>query len=640
MNRKLTFFLCLAATALSTAMADQSRTIVPGPSTIDAVTVYQYRCLVTRSLAGDFAPGLYTWKFTDLPSQLLEESVRVSGRGTAAAKIIDIRIDRVMGSESGRETVRALERMLQDIDRQIQEVADRIEVLNKKGDLIKGLSLARPADDRAGSSGSGENPDGWQRRLDFIDSQLTLVLERLRAVNTEKKDLEKKRAVIAHDLDQQNGLWGKEQKAVFVDVDVTRAGTEKIDLTYVVPGVTWTPMYDVRIDSGKNEALVTYQALVTQRTGEDWTNVQLSLSTAQPASQGGPLQLSPWLANTADSQLGALHCVVSDDQENNLPGVTVTLSRESVRLSKTCDSRGRVSFFNLQPGLYDLRAELPGFKTVVQRGIEVRSGRIARLHIEITPAALEEQLTIKAEVSYEEAKDAAAPAEEPEIEAKTETSEAVDKMLSASFNIRDRQTVPSSTEKKKMTIAIVSLSLEKDYLAVPKLAEKISLVARITNGPDFPLLAGQASVFFDNDFISTAVIPDVSANDRFALTVGDVPGMKARWQLAGGTRAETGLIGKKVQLTYEITITLESLLKTAQTILVRDQVPITSSKDVTIEILETAPSPIKEADKLGTLKDGIISWSIPLAPMEKKEIKLKFRITHPKNSPLIEWATR
>eukprot|EP00466_Bigelowiella_natans_P004787 jgi/Bigna1/135013/aug1.27_g9721 len=62
---------------------------------------------------------------------------------------------------------------------------------------------------------------------------------------------------------------------------------------YTVQGATWTPSYDLRVneDSDENnraEATLTYFGMVSQRTGEDWKNVHLQLSTATPSQAGLP----------------------------------------------------------------------------------------------------------------------------------------------------------------------------------------------------------------------------------------------------------------------------------------------------------------------------------------------------------------
>jgi uncharacterized protein (TIGR02231 family) len=62
-----------------------------------------------------------------------------------------------------------------------------------------------------------------------------------------------------------------------------------VSLSYVVPGATWQPEYDLDFAPrtrgskvGPGTARLTVGAVVRQTTGEDWSNVRLSLSTARP----------------------------------------------------------------------------------------------------------------------------------------------------------------------------------------------------------------------------------------------------------------------------------------------------------------------------------------------------------------------
>ncbi|HOW84553.1 MAG TPA: mucoidy inhibitor MuiA family protein [Candidatus Aminicenantes bacterium] len=628
--------LGLALAAPAASGAGQAAADVSGASTIESVTIYQNRCMITRTLTGDVVPGLHTWEFRDLPIQLLEESVRVSGRGTAGARIIDIRIQQALGSESSQASIKELEKKRDDLTAQLLEVADRLDVLAKEAELVKGVSVLKPGDDKSAAAGQAGNAADWQRRLDFIESQLPKILEQTRRLNAEKNALEKKRGVVQHDLDQQASLLVRQRKAVLVDVDVTKAGTEKLSLSYVVPGVTWSPSYDIRIDSQKDEATLTYQALVSQTTGEDWNNVQLFLSTAEPALQSRPRRLEAWRVDTASGERGAVSCFVTDSQGTPLAGATVILMGGAFRRSLTSDVHGRVLLVNLKPGTYSLRAQLPGFKVVVREGLEVRPGRRAGLDLVLEQASLEEEVTVAAKVSYDELAAVAEEAPAPEEEAAVETAEAADRTMATVFEIKQRQNVPSSRERKKVTIAVEALPVEKEFLTVPKLAETISLNARITNAAEFLLLPGPAGLFYDNDYISTADVPLVASNDHFTLAVGDVPGVKVRWRQVSKTRTETGLVGKKVQLTYEIAISLENLTRSPRTVLVKDQVPVTTSKDVTVDILQAVPEPVKTVLDEDEARSGILAWPVTLGPQEKKVISLKFRITHPKNRPLVE----
>jgi ribosomal protein L29 len=51
---------------------------------------------------------------------------------------------------------------------------------------------------------------------------------------------------------------------------------------YFVQGAKWTPTYVCRLNSVTNTAAIALRALICQRTGEDWSGVQIELSTATP----------------------------------------------------------------------------------------------------------------------------------------------------------------------------------------------------------------------------------------------------------------------------------------------------------------------------------------------------------------------
>ena len=60
----------------------------------------------------------------------------------------------------------------------------------------------------------------------------------------------------------------------------------QIDLSYLVGNVSWQPFYDIRIKDNKSNVQFFLKANITQSTGEDWNNVSLKLTTANPAEGG------------------------------------------------------------------------------------------------------------------------------------------------------------------------------------------------------------------------------------------------------------------------------------------------------------------------------------------------------------------
>jgi len=70
-----------------------------------------------------------------------------------------------------------------------------------------------------------------------------------------------------------------------VDLEVRLAGGDKhkLDVSYVVAAPMWKPTYRVVLpESGKGEALLQAWAVVDNTSGEDWTNVTMSLTSGEP----------------------------------------------------------------------------------------------------------------------------------------------------------------------------------------------------------------------------------------------------------------------------------------------------------------------------------------------------------------------
>lgn len=80
-------------------------------------------------------------------------------------------------------------------------------------------------------------------------------------------------------------------------IEVTQADKIKLDLSYIVSGSSWTPLYDLRVNSEKQLLDLSYNAVIRQSTAEDWDNVKIKLSTAQPQLGGEvPKQVPQYLS--------------------------------------------------------------------------------------------------------------------------------------------------------------------------------------------------------------------------------------------------------------------------------------------------------------------------------------------------------
>lgn len=96
---------------------------------------------------------------------------------------------------------------------------------------------------------------------------------------------------------------------------------------------------------------------------------------------------------------GTIEAVVADSQGGLLPGASVVLTNveQGTAQSQTTDSRGIVRFLAVPVGVYELRAELPGFNTAVFEKIQVNPGSNQRLSLALQVGSVSETVTVQAE---------------------------------------------------------------------------------------------------------------------------------------------------------------------------------------------------------------------------------------------------
>lgn len=143
-------------------------------SAIEAVTVYRDRALVKRVSRSNYQPGIYNFKIVNLPLTLMDESVRVSGSGTAAAKILDIKIRGEKFEESASGRINELEKDQRELENQLRVLSDRTELLQRQDEFLRSLLKIDSADKEQVLQKKGITE--WARMFEFLESSLGNIL--------------------------------------------------------------------------------------------------------------------------------------------------------------------------------------------------------------------------------------------------------------------------------------------------------------------------------------------------------------------------------------------------------------------------------------------------------------------------------
>lgn len=288
---RLSLLLGLFAVALRLSAA-------PVDSRISAVTVYQDRAVVTRAATVQLTGGTTELVFANLPQSLNEQSLQVSGKGTAQATILDVSAKQTFVDYTPNARVKELEDQLRALGKQMRGIDDRQNLLNASAatlDRMEGALFAPPAKDVP-------RPDlnQFTASLAYLSEQKAKLTTERATLDEQREDLQNKINTVQNQLNELRGTGGKAFKTVTVRVAAAQAGSLDVSLAYTVPGASWAPSYDARVASSERLVQLDYFGIVRQGTGEDWKDVALTLSTARPSLGGAAPVLSVWQLDVFD----------------------------------------------------------------------------------------------------------------------------------------------------------------------------------------------------------------------------------------------------------------------------------------------------------------------------------------------------
>ena len=95
---------------------------------------------------------------------------------------------------------------------------------------------------------------------------------------------------------------------------------------------------------------------------------------------------------------------VKDATQAVAPGATLTITNVETGINRTAssDAQGRYVFSDIAPGKYDLSCALPGFKTVVRRGLTLTIGAEVEIDLNLEVGQVAERVTVTGEASLVE----------------------------------------------------------------------------------------------------------------------------------------------------------------------------------------------------------------------------------------------
>ena len=265
-----------------------------------AVTVFPEQATVTRRGAVDLPAGDSILVLSGVPAGVLRDSVTARGQATGAVSIGAVELRQASYDRRDVDARRAgLEARLREIEDAIAALDVRISAQAAQLRLIERLAggfvtaQRQPTAPNEPPPRLSADPAAWRAAWDAVREGTAEAAEATRRLQLERRTAEQGREAVKAELAT---LGGPPPGALEIAVSVQASAPARLDLeiAYQIGGARWLPVYEVRLDSQAARVALRQEAIVAQTSGEDWSDVALTLSTARPAEGTAAPSLSPW----------------------------------------------------------------------------------------------------------------------------------------------------------------------------------------------------------------------------------------------------------------------------------------------------------------------------------------------------------
>jgi len=649
----------LAFLACTTFAAEQ-----PVTTSITAVKVFLSGAEVTRTGKVELVKGTSTLLIAGLSEEVDPANIQVSGSGAFTILGVQHRLNYLEEKQDRAEVV---------------DLKAKIKLL--EADVNKENSLMAVLD----------KEDQRLAKNDVIAGDQGLALEQLRSINDylqarqealALKRLEKQaRIAEMHEqlgklrlqLGQVQGKKTRPTSEVLVEVSANAAVDATLTLKYMVRSAGWSPTYDIRVADITKPMQLTYKAQVFQSTGEDWTKVQLALSSGEPDKDAIMPELFPWrldfgYAQPATGSPQAYNATVRDvrgiirDAQNGepLPFVTVALldANGQVMNGTTSNVDGyyaiaiptngrslQVSYVGYQPqsvGIYNgtININLAPNQTqlsevtVTQNGAQYLASGSSPSYtwapgVQMNAAPMQGYV-LETKASRKRIRRMKVEYGEDEMDGLVENTLAttalaenvVQRTTSFEFAINVPYTIPSDGQNHMVGVQEKELTSSYKYYCTPKLDLDAFLFAQVTGWEGLNLLAGPAYIYFEGTYVGESLLDLTGVGDTLDISLGRDQGVTVQRTKRKDFCSKQVLGSKRVEsVGWEIAV--RNNKPQPLDLVITDQFPVAARSEIEVDLLESSTAQVNE-DK------GFLTWKKSLEPRTTAQWVFTYSVKYPK----------
>jgi uncharacterized protein (TIGR02231 family) len=276
--------LSLITTLSLTAMAAEGERSLT--SKIQEAKVFLSGAQISRSASATIPAGTTLWVFTGLAQGIDPQSIQVTGKGGYSILSVNHRINYLTESPQKKE-VESLQEQIKKLehDYNIENGVQQVWV-NEEQLLLKNSTV--------GGQQNGLTAAQLQAVNDYIRERMKAMKVGWLVQEEKKQAIGKEADKLRQQLATLQSQAPRPTSEVVVEISSAVEVSASFTLSYFVGNAGWTPAYDLRAKTVGQPIELLMKAQVVNNTGEDWSKVDLSLSSGNPTLGGVMPNLNPW----------------------------------------------------------------------------------------------------------------------------------------------------------------------------------------------------------------------------------------------------------------------------------------------------------------------------------------------------------
>ncbi len=628
MKLVFTAFITLFVTVIF-AQSDTTKAI----SQIESVTVYFQGAHISRKANVKLPVGKQTLVLTGVTGQLNTERIEVKGSSGLTILSVNHRLQKPDDAK--------VKSQIEKSQAQIKTLENRFKILMNRDNVfgVEERLLMENMNFQSKNAGATvaeirEAANFYRARLNEIRSakldianQVTSVRDSIRMVNQNINRISAGANIL--------------QSEIIVAVESKTHFSGNVEFSYFVESAGWQPLYDFRVREITDPLQVVYNANVYQSSGEDWKDVDVTLSSGFPEMSGTAPELKPWYLNRPSPRpvsqsprgKGAISGEITDGQTGEpLPFVNVSLSMNGEIMYQTAtDFNGRYSLKPVAAGSYVINTSYIGYQSAMQGGIYVASNQNKVHNLIMYADQIElQEVAMDMEV-VQEGRDNRFDDAPGEIKRKALSSNSSPPPPpppalqltpnQVSYKIPTSYTIPSNGADYFMAIKEEEIVADYIYQTIPKYDTDVYLIARIPKWSELNLLSGNSSIYYQGAYTGDTFVDANFTGYTLQLSLGRDRNITVSRE-GNKELNDKRIFGNAVKETVAWDITVRNNKPVPIKIEIIDQFPLSEIK--TIEVKRGSFGDAKLVDMTGGL-----TWTKTIKPASSEKLQFDYELKYP-----------